>query len=340
MSPRRWSSSPIPTHSVAGPTTTQRLIYSLSLLPIVPAAAITVATLTASIRLPLDFDPNRVGNTVIALGAVVPAIFIWRRAVVWTLGRRWLTALVGMIPFVQIIHAMPWVATSGCGTDEVLRAGQEVISAGVWVWLAVWVWWGWERCSMSEQADESLGEPARMDPARSAPPSPVARRMLASIGSVVFMVGFTLVSWLILDDLGVFNGDEDWGIMCAIAGAVAVGIWVMIWRGSVSWAPGVKTLTGLTAGLFIGVPAALIVILEDSWPGSPPEALGFLPIMGWGAWMAYTGWLWRLGGLDAPRPDGGPRCLSCGYRLRGLTSTRCPECGDERTLDELWAAQA
>ena len=34
------------------------------------------------------------------------------------------------------------------------------------------------------------------------------------------------------------------------------------------------------------------------------------------------------------------RCPACRYNLAGLTSTRCPECGKEYTLDALLAAQA
>lgn len=31
-----------------------------------------------------------------------------------------------------------------------------------------------------------------------------------------------------------------------------------------------------------------------------------------------------------------PRCLNCGYNLSGLTRCRCPECGAEFCIDELW----
>lgn len=35
-----------------------------------------------------------------------------------------------------------------------------------------------------------------------------------------------------------------------------------------------------------------------------------------------------------PVPDLGLRCIGCGYRLYGLPSHRCPECGRDFTLDE------
>ncbi len=31
-----------------------------------------------------------------------------------------------------------------------------------------------------------------------------------------------------------------------------------------------------------------------------------------------------------------PACPSCGYNLSGLTRCRCPECGTEYSIDELW----
>ena len=34
-----------------------------------------------------------------------------------------------------------------------------------------------------------------------------------------------------------------------------------------------------------------------------------------------------------------PTCPRCGYNLSGLTRCRCPECGTEYKLDQLWRAQ-
>ncbi len=41
---------------------------------------------------------------------------------------------------------------------------------------------------------------------------------------------------------------------------------------------------------------------------------------------------WRVA-REAP-----PHCPSCGYSLTGLNHCRCPECGKEYTLDDLWKA--
>jgi hypothetical protein len=49
--------------------------------------------------------------------------------------------------------------------------------------------------------------------------------------------------------------------------------------------------------------------------------------------------IWRDGyvkGWRAARRDVGVHCPRCGYSLAGLTHARCPECGVELTLDDLW----
>ena len=50
--------------------------------------------------------------------------------------------------------------------------------------------------------------------------------------------------------------------------------------------------------------------------------------------------LWRNGyvrGWRAAR-ERPPTCPNCQYNLSGLTQCRCPECGTEYRLEELWAA--
>ena len=58
-----------------------------------------------------------------------------------------------------------------------------------------------------------------------------------------------------------------------------------------------------------------------------------------GLLMSFVTFLiWRHGyirGWRAARTTP-PTCLQCGYNLSGLTQCRCPECGSEFPLDELW----
>ncbi|MHC5110948.1 MAG: hypothetical protein ACYTHJ_13845 [Planctomycetota bacterium] len=50
--------------------------------------------------------------------------------------------------------------------------------------------------------------------------------------------------------------------------------------------------------------------------------------------------LWRHGFLRGWRSARSkpPRCFDCGYNLSGLTHCRCPECGREYRLEQLWQA--
>ena len=48
--------------------------------------------------------------------------------------------------------------------------------------------------------------------------------------------------------------------------------------------------------------------------------------------------IWRHGYARGWRQARGeaPMCPQCGYNLSGLTQCRCPECGTEYRLEELW----
>ena len=50
--------------------------------------------------------------------------------------------------------------------------------------------------------------------------------------------------------------------------------------------------------------------------------------------------VWRRGYVRGWRRarNAPPLCPKCGYDLSGLTQCRCPECGSEFRLDELWRA--
>jgi len=63
---------------------------------------------------------------------------------------------------------------------------------------------------------------------------------------------------------------------------------------------------------------------------------GFVLNVNWyalGAWLLATAWIIAR----AQRSSPGSACVTCpacGYDMRGLTHTTCPECGKEHTLDQ------
>jgi len=320
----------------AGPIT-RRLVYALVLIPIVPAGSF-IGTVVADeyIRL-ASFDDVRWFNVLVSTLCVLCAILIWRHVVVWTLGRKWLTTLVSLIPFVQVVYAQPLWNAGGCGEDDILRVGHNQVGIGIWIWLLIWVWWGWEKIGASRAMSMETTTAPRM------PRS--ARRIVASIGSIPFIVGLFFITAIGLETgplASMSIPDEVEGAIAYGATAiVAVLVWLMIWQSAVVWSRAVVIWTVFGAVVSLWLPSALLGFFG---PGLRPDAfnvtLYFLPVIGWGIWMAWTVTYWPMRAEAGDPACLVPRCMKCGYLLIGLKATRCPECGDEPTLDELWHALA
>lgn len=125
------------------------------------------------------------------------------------------------------------------------------------------------------------------------------------------------------------------GPVFAPCAAVAILTWILIWRRHVEWSKRAIHRTTALAMICFAVPISAVWLF-------PPTSdwLAALPIIGWGVWMAGTIWLWPLKLPASSLAELTPRCRKCSYLLTGLTSTRCPECGDEPTLDDLWRSTA
>jgi hypothetical protein len=314
-----------------GPVT-RRLIYALVLIPIVPSASF-IGVVFCETRLTVaPFDDIRLFNLLFSVLWVAATVLIWRSVIVWTLGRRWLTALVGLIPFVQVVYAQPLWHTGGCFssiTDGMLRLGQHEVGIGLWVWLAIWVWWGWEKRQMSRADSDTVGA-VRM--------SPTARRIVASIGSIPVVVGAFFITTVFLEDVVGLTGDPVPEVFTVTA-VVAVLLWVLIWRRAARWSAVVIRHTVISVFGLLALPIIVQWLWFEAVTDDLLEVLLVMsPIIGWGVWMAVTVRLWPARTAALPAGDVGPYCLKCGYLLKGLSATRCPECGDEPTLDELWEA--
>ncbi len=307
----------------------RRMVCALSLIPIaVFSAFLGMQWYPGSTFAGVPIDDTRVLNFVFAAVTVFASIFIWRSVIIWTLGRRVLTAAVGVVPFIQVAVGRPmWDA--GCVSNDILRASQEQISIGIWVWLMIWVWWGWERFGSRNQAAEPLNRRTRMN--RN------IKLVVASIGTIPFAVGCFFIITELLDDVFGISMPPGIPLSYSLAAMVAVSSWLIIWRRRVEWSAGVKRRTYIATAVLLVVPIAG-TLLADRFGGPVDTTLYLLPLLGWGLWMATTMWLWRLRATGFDTSEDGPVCLQCGYMLKGLKKTRCPECGAEPTLDELWAA--
>ncbi len=307
---------------------TRRLIYSMVLIPIVPALAGIGVELTAELLAPFYLDDVRTFNLLSALFWVTTVIAIWRKVIIWTLGQRLLTAMVSLIPFVQVVYGQAlW--DSGCMKQE-LRASQFQVGVGVWIWVSVWVWWTWERRSMNKVSDSVDVKSRRL--------SENVARIMASLGLLPAMFGVFFIL--------AFASDEIFGIpeLPAIIGTytlcamLMIAIWLWIWWRAVVWSSSVL-LKSILSGMILMMAPSLSILLVSRSNNIFETLAYFTPIIGWGLWMAGTVRYWPM--KVAPGVNGlTPKCLQCGYLLTGLRGTRCPECGDEPTLDELWAATA
>lgn len=310
---------------------TRKLVYSLALIPIVPTISFVGVEVMDNYLGLGSFDYLRWVHFLFSIIWVTLTIVIWRRMIVWTLGKKWLTLLIGMIPFVQVVYGNPlWTTSDGCFkiSASFLREGQHEIGIGIWVWLSVWVWWGWEKYNMNANADPKRASRSM---------TPTAMRLATSIGSIPFIFGVFLINGVVFEDL--LQKRDAIPECFSVTAVVAVMVWILIWRNVVSWTPKVIRQTILLAILCFALPVALqSVFLDTNRMDSLEIVLLSLPIIGWGMWMTLTVGLWPGRVFTSTYSDATPRCMNCDYILNGLRSTRCPECGDEPTLDELWAS--
>ena len=317
------------THGRRNPTgsITRRIVYAIALLPIVPAVSVMgVLLIDRNFGLG-SFDEYRWFHLFFSILWVGATIAIWRRAVVWTMGRAWRTALINLIPFVQVIYGQPlWNA--GCGSDIALRIGQHEIGIGLWTWLIIWVWWGLEKTHMNTKNE--TGHPGHL------PISATAKRLMASIASIPFLFGSFLVAGIAIKTL--VNVREPELVAFAPMVLVAILVWVLIWRGTVLWSRPVIRQTIAMALVFLVMPVTAQLALWNTVGEFAKGVLVCLTLVGWGGWMVVTLNRWPISTATHAPSGPTPRCPSCGYLLTGLTSTRCPECGDEPTLDVLWQA--
>ena len=308
---------------------TRRIVYAIALLPIVPAVSVIgVLLIDQKFRLQ-PFDKIRWFNLFFSILWVGATIAIWRRAIVWTLGRAWLTTLINLIPFVQVIYGQPlWNA--GCGSEYALRVGQHEIGIGLWTWLIVWIWWGLERTRMKNENETAKVAQLSM--------SPTAKRLVASIATIPFLFGSFLVAGLAIRSFA--NVGEPELVAFAPMALVAILVWVLIWRGAVVWSRQVIGQTLVAAFVCLVIPISALLGLWNSVGDFTQSVLVCLPLVGWGGWMVVTLNRWPISSTIHAPSCPTPHCLRCRYLLTGLTSTRCPECGDEPTIDALWQATA
>lgn len=127
-------------------------------------------------------------------------------------------------------------------------------------------------------------------------------------------------------------------VICGLL--LAVG-WLLVWRREVRWTPlrRLLTLLSLLPTILFALAVFAVLYVINSWM----HGIGIIIAgMAWAlTWIACTALVWRETkseriqrlrhlGIDAVA------CPTCGYNLTGLREARCPECGSQFTLDQLY----
>ena len=171
----------------------------------------------------------------------------------------------------------------------------------------------------------------------------VARILLAvfliPFSAIIYLLAFIFCSRQQHSDVTAFvaAGLVSWAFIAAY--------WVLLWMGTVRWTSW-RIAGTLVEAAVIGIAGVVLAIFADMLLPFSRGSFGafcgsiFVPI----AWLIATVFLWRETAMErrlrlAATSDLAVSCPACGYNLTGLTATRCPECGKQCTLDELFAAQ-
>jgi len=315
----------------------RRSVMALALIPIVPAVSLIGVVLLfeygPGVLTRGSWDEVRWMHLLFAVLWTAGTIIIWRRFVLWTLGRKWLTALVAVVPFIQVIWAQPLWSSRGCFaslSDDFLQHGQHDFLSGLFIWLCIWIWWIGERRAMGKKKENEMKQGTI---------SPVAWRLVAGLGSIPIVVGVFIIA-MNLGRLSFNRESLTFGYGCAAAAAICT--WVAIWFRRVCWTSAIVLHSIIIAFLTLAIPILFCSYLElaTSIAGALEIVAYTSPVIGYGLWMIWTMRVWPLKWEAMGGGRSVPHCPACDYPLIGLTHTRCPECGNEPTLEALWQGQA
>jgi len=173
--------------------------------------------------------------------------------------------------------------------------------------------------------------------------APTITRLVLSLALIVaapVVYTITFVMWMEL----VHRHDEEMGLLMAdliVGPAFALG-WLAIWFFEIRWT---AMRAGLTVVAFAASAVASVVFGTMMIVLFRGEELGFLfgGMLFVVLWLFSTALVWmelpgerrrRLASVGAAEVA----CPTCGYNLKGLKTTACPECGASFTIDQLFAS--
>ncbi|HOB75016.1 MAG TPA: zinc ribbon domain-containing protein [Phycisphaerae bacterium] len=171
----------------------------------------------------------------------------------------------------------------------------------------------------------------------------LARILLAMMLLPLALVVYLLVAFITLG----FSDELEVSLLAAtLVTALFVAVyWLRLWRDTVNWTNNRRVLTigSGAACILLGILAAalwntLTEIDELSF------AIFMAGVVAMLSWLPITVMIWKE--TPSERAERLSRsafgvlfCPRCGYNMTGLREARCPECGAQFTLNQLYAAQ-
>ena len=171
----------------------------------------------------------------------------------------------------------------------------------------------------------------------------LSRLILAGVMVIASPVIYGLL-FVILDDTNITRADE---VGLSVSTAIMVPLftycWIMIWRGQVDWVSRRKRLTGIAFAISAAIGLLIGLCFAAAYPREMEVGIIFGSMFWLFSWLASTAIVWRETAAERIARLGLNSnevvvCLKCGYNLTGLREARCPECGEQYTLNELVGA--
>jgi hypothetical protein len=295
-----------------------RLVTSIAFIPIWIAVSCCVGIANFDLWRSIEFW----GIFAASLATMLVGHLLWKAYLRGRSRRVFSSTPVAGAVLVHLMVWMPLWRSASCYVEDMLRLGQSIGMMGIWGAVTPYIWWGggwfWLKASSMASGGRKMTDQGM--------------RILMSISLLPLTFGIFLILAMAEDDL--LNTEvPDLAIALPIAAVFFVLAWLGIWRASI---PESRTRRRLTVLLGIGAIGAVTISLLTEW-----EEFAALLIFGaWSVWIAGTAWLWRDASVEAAAVEAIEdrlRCPDCDYRLVGLTEARCPECGRQWRIEDLFA---
>lgn len=114
---------------------------------------------------------------------------------------------------------------------------------------------------------------------------------------------------------------------------------IMVWKTHIRWTSKriYQTVLTIPAAISVGIAVGVVSNWASYWGREPFSLIG--SIVALASWPLMAVLVWRETPEERQRRTTVVSCPECGYDLHGLSECRCPECGQQYTIDQLYAAQ-